>query len=111
MKKKSKRSSRESREEERVPKRRRKERAQKTIHEQEGQKETEDVGDLSPRQVEEERPEKETELPATPSAGVGRGTPVPVVNIEEIEEPPNQAGPSSAPIVYQPLWEDIFEDS
>lgn len=59
---------------------------------------------------EEEKPEEETELPATPSAGVGRATPVPQVEVEDPEETPNRAGPSSMPATYQPAWDNIFED-
>lgn len=50
-------------------------------------------------------------MPATPSARVVRDTTVPVVDVEEVEESPSRAGPSSAPEMYQPEWENIFKET
>lgn len=63
----------------------------------------------SPEHVGEERPEIETELPATPSAGVGRAMSVPLVEIKE--ETGEQACTSSTPVIFQPRWANIHEDS
>lgn len=65
----------------------------------------------SPNQVEEEKPEEETELSATPSAGVRGTISVPVVEIEEAEETADPAGMSAEPAMYRPQWANILEDS
>lgn len=109
--KKSKKSSRESRKEEGAQKWSRKERARKTVHEEERQEETADVGEPLLRQMEGERPEEEIKLSATPSARVVRVTTVPPVNVEAVKESPTQAGPSATPVMYQLEWENIFEDT
>lgn len=61
--------------------------------------------------MEEERPDEETELPATPSAGAVGTMSVPLVDIEEVDESPSRTGTSSGQTMYQPQWANIHEDS
>lgn len=109
--KKAKKSSRDSREDEGAQKRRRKERARKSIEEGEKRDEAARVTERIPRLVEEKRPEEETELPATPSGGLIETTTSPFVEIEDVDESPCRAGPSTPQTTYQPAWESIFEET
>lgn len=63
------------------------------------------------KQVEEERPVVETELSATPSAGLAEATTSPPVKIEDQEESLDRAGPSCSQMTYQAEWENIFEQT
>lgn len=66
--------------------------------------------EISTKQGEKGRSVVKTELPVMPSAGMAETTASLPVEIEDVEESPNQAGPSFSQTTYQPEWENIFEE-